>query len=434
VGYTFFEDNHLTTEEIENAKRYWDVVVTGSTWCQEVLEAHGVSSVRTVIQGIDPEMFSPSTSPRVYLRDDFVVFSGGKLELRKGQDIVIRAYKVLQDRHADVMLVNSWFNIWETSVNSMRASPLIRFAPTASDHVDRINQVLADNGVDLTRVTTLRARPNTAMAKIYQSTDVGLFPNRCEGGTNLVLMEYMACGKPAVVSFSSGHTDVVNDENAILIRGMRPVVVERDGRQVATWAEPDLEETIERLEWAYQHSGELHAIGAQAGEDLAKLTWKHTAEQLYEILGSDFASSRAGEPRVNTAVASANLAADLSDNLAQLHEHIASEYLLGEDVPPAALTLLPTIYASPEFAAIRDRVSDTRPMDSWQQDGLHFFVFVLRAAEPVAVDGPTAVFTMHPDLSEPVSAVMVTPRPGGAEAEVKDLRNLEVVYAAPIPD
>ncbi len=41
-----------------------------------------------------------------------MVFSGGKFELRKGQDVVIRAYRVLQDRHPDVMLVNAWFNPW----------------------------------------------------------------------------------------------------------------------------------------------------------------------------------------------------------------------------------------------------------------------------------------------------------------------------------
>ena len=41
-----------------------------------------------------------------------MVFSGGKFELRKGQDVVIRAYRVLEDRHPDVMLVNAWFNPW----------------------------------------------------------------------------------------------------------------------------------------------------------------------------------------------------------------------------------------------------------------------------------------------------------------------------------
>ena len=92
--------------------------------------------------------------------------------------------------------------------------------------------------------------------------------------------------------------------------------------------------------------------------------------------------------------------------------------------------------ASAEYAAIRDRLADGAPLDAWQEDGLHFFVFGL-AALPAARDGaaeaPVAVFAMDPASPEPVSAVVVTPRPGGAEAEVQDLRGSGAAYAAPLP-
>ena len=58
---------------------------------------------------------------REYFKDRFVIFSGGKFELRKGQDIVIRAVKIMQDRHHDVVLVNSWFNAWQQSIDTMSA-------------------------------------------------------------------------------------------------------------------------------------------------------------------------------------------------------------------------------------------------------------------------------------------------------------------------
>src|SRR5205807_9816232 len=107
-----------------------------------------------------------------------------------------------------------------------------------------------------------------------------------EGGTNLVLMEYMACGRPAIASYSSGHKDVVNDENAVLIRSMGSVAVVLDGRSLGTWDDPDLDETIERLEWAYQNRDRLSEIGKRAGQDLAQLSWKRTAQQFHELLSS----------------------------------------------------------------------------------------------------------------------------------------------------
>ncbi|MDR4499752.1 MAG: glycosyltransferase family 4 protein [Candidatus Scalindua sp.] len=284
AGYTFFEENMLNQEYIENGKRHFDIVITGSSWCEEVLRNHGLKNTTTVIQGIDPQIFHPSHSEKEIFKENFLVFSGGKFEIRKGQDIVIRAYKVLQDRHKDVMLVNSWFNIWGESMKTMSASPYIKFDITSQDYVTTINWILENNGIDVTRVITCLPRPNALMVKIYKNTDIGIFPNRCEGGTNLVLMEYMACGKPVVASYSSGHKDVINKNNSILIENMKPININRNGNRIAVWDDSDLEETIEHLEWAYQHRDKLRSYGLQAGNDLKKLTWKRSAEKFVNII------------------------------------------------------------------------------------------------------------------------------------------------------
>jgi tetratricopeptide (TPR) repeat protein/glycosyltransferase involved in cell wall biosynthesis len=433
AGYTFFEENILPPAAIENAKRHYDLVVTGSTWCQEVLEAHGLRDVRTIIQGIDPTIFFPTNGDKEYFRDSFVVFSGGKLELRKGQDLVIRAYKALQDRHKDVMLVNSWFNGWEFSLNTMRASPFIRFNPTATDHVDKIAEVLADNGIDLDRVVTLRPRPNVTMGKVYRNTDVGLFPNRCEGGTNLVLMEYMACGKPAIASYNSGHRDVLHSLNAVLIRTMKPVVIEDHGRHSATWDEPDLEETIERLEWAYQHRESLSAIGQRAGEDLAQLTWKRTARQFSDLLKDGAARATPSDIRI-VPVASSGWPPVSPNGSAGLHQagdshdgvdHVDHNGAGASELPRCFESLLAPLERSPEYRAISPRLAHRRPADTWHQDGLHFFAFELAAVGEGAVrppEPPTAVFAMHLESQAVVSAVVVTPSSAGGEPEIMDLR------------
>jgi tetratricopeptide (TPR) repeat protein/glycosyltransferase involved in cell wall biosynthesis len=425
VGYAVFEDNVLPPTAIQDARRHFDLMTVPSRWCRDVLRAHGLDDVRVVPHGIDPSIFHPSGAEKEYFRDSFVVFSGGKFELRKGQDLVIRAFKVLQDRHKDVLLVNAWSNPWQFSLETMRASPYIQFAPTETDQVELINRVLTDNGIDPDRVVTLRARPNIMMSRVYRNTDVGLFPNRCEGGNNMVLMEYMACGKPVIASHTSGHQDIVHGENAVLIRTKGQATLERDGQHIATWDEPDLEATIEQLEWAYQHRERLREIGERAGQDLAKLTWESTARQFYEILTGD-------GPRASSSSATSVDVKSSSQQLvpaegpAELHRLSAGPNGTQAHLPSAHEALLSRLERSPEYAAVHDRLADPRPADVWHQDGLHFMAFELRRTDRTAVNGcepPTVVFATHPISGDLISAVVVTPRSNGQEAEITSLRN-----------
>lgn len=284
VGYTFFEENILPKSSLENGRRYFDMIVTGSSWCEEVLRNYDLNNIRTIIQGIDPTIFNPIRSEKEYFKDLFVIFSGGKFELRKGQDIVIKAFKVLQDKYTDVMLINSWYNFFPASISTMRASPYINFFTNEKDYFIMVNDILAENGIDLNRVITLPPSPNIMMPRIYKNTDIGLFPNRCEGGTNLVLMEYMACGKPVIASFNTGHKDILTDTNSIKLIDTRSVTILNDNIKTAIWDEPSLDETISKLERAYHHRDALSGIGTRAGEDLSKITWERTAKDFYAIL------------------------------------------------------------------------------------------------------------------------------------------------------
>ncbi len=284
LGYTFFEDNILNSDIIEDGKRFFDYIITGSTWNERVLRDYGIDKVATIIQGIDPVIFNPLYPDKEYLKEYFVVFSGGKFELRKGQDIVIKAYKYLQDKYKDVMLINTWFNYWPQSMNTMAGSPHIVFTPSQDASTEVINKILAANGIDLKRVITLPAMPNQMMARLYKNTDIGLFPNRCEGGTNLVLMEYMACGKPVIASYNTGHQDILTEGNSIMLKQMSPMTISKDNRVIAQWNEPSLEEVISALQWAYLNRHSLRRIAQQAGRDMSKKTWKCSAERFYEVL------------------------------------------------------------------------------------------------------------------------------------------------------
>ncbi len=219
------------------------------------------------------------------MQDAFLVYSGGKLELRKGQDIVIRAYKVLQDRHKDVVLVNAWHNNWPKMRDTMAASRLIRyFPPKDRNYVAWIHALLVAQGIDLERVITVGPRDHRLLPDLYHATDLGLFPNRAEGGNNMVLMEYMACGKAVLASFNTGHKEVLRRQNAVLIEQHRPLEFRLDGEPVATWSDPSLEETVEKLEWCYQNRAQLQALGQQAATDMQELSWHRLAKNLLDLV------------------------------------------------------------------------------------------------------------------------------------------------------
>jgi glycosyltransferase involved in cell wall biosynthesis len=284
IGYTFFEHSLIAAHHIEQARQFFDVIAAGSSWCRDVLSQHGVENTCTILQGIDETIFNPYANHKHYFEDHFVIFSGGKFELRKGQDLVIRAFQIFHEQHKDVLLVNSWFNHWSFSMQTMAASPHINYQFGGEDYCIAMNKLLVANGIDISRVITLPPKANIAMARIYKNTDCGLFPNRCEGGSNLVLMEYMACGKPAIVSNTSGHRDVANATNSLLLQALDPVSVAQDEEIVAVWDEANLDEILAQLEWAYAHREALQTLGAVAGKSMESYTWQATARQFYDLL------------------------------------------------------------------------------------------------------------------------------------------------------
>ncbi len=281
-GYTFFE-NELPPAALENAKRY-DLIFAGSTWCRDRLREAGIDHCEVLVQGIDPQRFFPEPAGEVRAPGrPFTIFSGGKFELRKGQDLVLRAWKILQDKYPDMVLVTCWQNIWPDTMRSMSLSPHITYTHREGDWQTIMHQLYVDNGLDPERIVTLGLQDNRTLRRLYLDTDIGLFPNRCEGGTNLVLMEYMACGRPVIASNTSGHRDIVTRENAILLDELRPFnLADGQGRLVARWQEADIDEIVAAVEHAYHHREAIRELGRRAGEDLEKFTWTESARALLE--------------------------------------------------------------------------------------------------------------------------------------------------------
>ena len=279
VGVGFFVTSQLTPQVLERL-RVMDLVVAGCAWNEQLLRANGVEHVTTVLQGIDPALFHPA--PRLgLLGDRFLVFSGGKLERRKGQDIVLAAFRIFAERHRDAVLVTAWHSPWPEVARSLDVSGLA--APVAfreNRDVDVVRWAQA-SGVPAGQVIDLGLVPNAAMPPLLREMDVALFPNRCEPGTNLVAMEAMACGVPTILSANSGHLDLIEAQNSYPLTRQAALPGAEAGLEgLAGWGESDVEEILAALEAAYADRAEARKRGLKGAGTLAKLPWSRTAAEM----------------------------------------------------------------------------------------------------------------------------------------------------------
>ena len=253
IGYCFTEWP-LNVNAAINAKRY-DVLFAGSTWNTEKLKAAGIKQADTLIQGVDFERFKPQP---VSERKGFVVFSGGKYEFRKGQDYVIAAMRHFMKVHGDVVLITAWHNPWPQTMDSMKSSWLVK-------HGNEFE------GLPMDRVFQLPAMPNEKMPSIYAQSHVGIFPNRCEAGTNMVMCEYMATARPVIASYAHGHKDVLDETQYLCKNG---------DLDAAGWFNPPVSDFIHRLEQAYTNRDDLIAKGEQARKLVERFTWQDAAKKV----------------------------------------------------------------------------------------------------------------------------------------------------------
>jgi glycosyltransferase involved in cell wall biosynthesis len=267
IGMVFSIDTALDHAAHERARRF-ALIVAGSRWNQQVVESAGIGPTALVLQGIEPSLFHPGTGT-----SRFAIFSGGKLEYRKGQDLVMRAFRQFHARHRDALLVTAWHSPWPGLSQSLAGTDMPAPPLDGEGH----NNVLgwaAMAGLPADAVLDLGAVPQPKMPAILRDMDAADFPNRCECGTNLVAMECMACGVPTVLSANTGHLDLMEPDNCYALSRQRPVDPGKASVAGAEgWGESDIEEIVEQLEAIYGNRGEALRRGARGAATLARLTW-----------------------------------------------------------------------------------------------------------------------------------------------------------------
>jgi len=279
LAIIFLEDTHLPGPALAVAKRF-NLILAGSSWVEEVLRRNGIRHVKTFLQGIDHSIFRPAGK----IRSDgaaFVVFSGGKLEYRKGQDIVVAAFRKFRQRHPEAVLATAWHNHWPKSMQGIEHKGHVAGVPAvgADGQID-LTAWLEQNGVPRNASYNLGSVPNHLMPKIHVQVDAAVFPNRCEGGTNLMAMECLAMGLPTILSANTGHLDLIDEGHCFPLRQQGSVDVVPPYAGTDGWGESDVEEVVDALERVHRDRAEAEKRGAAAVQFMRDWSWRRRLEEL----------------------------------------------------------------------------------------------------------------------------------------------------------
>jgi glycosyltransferase involved in cell wall biosynthesis len=284
IGRCIFEDTRL--EALDGKLANCDVVVCASRFNADLLKANSKKRVELIHEGVDTSLFRPG--PRTGLLDQskFYIFSGGKVEYRKGHDLVLLAFKEFSRRHDAAVLVTAWHSPWpqlSVGFKGKASAPL----ELASDGTIHVKKWVAMNGINPDKVIEIKQIANPLMPGVLCDMDCALFPSRAEACTNLPAKEAMACGIPVILAANTGVKDIIDGGNCLALTNQKPI---HDFTECGTeqWGESDVEEILQALERLYADTSYRHKMGQDgAAWILARgRTWANHARQLKSLIMS----------------------------------------------------------------------------------------------------------------------------------------------------
>ncbi|GJQ08703.1 hypothetical protein GpartN1_g1541.t1 [Galdieria partita] len=222
VGRAMFETTGVPQEWVKLLNSTVDEIWVPSQFHKKTFSNNGVvkEKIRVVPQPIDHESFGTlPIQQRASLLGNcanrFVFLSIFKWEVRKGVDILLKAY--MQEFSAED-------NVCLLLLTRGRGL-------SANEIKQRVMKFLSKNNINSSNLPQLEVfEPNKKdmlnLASLYVSVDAFVLPTRGEGWGRPI-MEAMACGTPVIATNWSGQTEYLNEKTGF------PIPVE----QVVTYAE-----------------------------------------------------------------------------------------------------------------------------------------------------------------------------------------------------
>jgi glycosyltransferase involved in cell wall biosynthesis len=267
-GFPFFEITKFDDNRIHNLNSTNGIIVA-SKWAARVI----ADNIKTPIPvhvcplGVNRGLFNENGHTNTG-KCDFL--NCGKWEVRKGHDVLLRAFVAAFPTEQDVTLsmlpTNPFLSPREKSEWEVyyRSDPRVKI-------IDRVNS-------------------HAEVANIMKQSTCGVFPSRAEGW-NLELLEMMSCGKPVIATNYSAHTEFCNENNSLLIE-IDSMETASDGKwfngNVGEWASLEgspFDALVSHMRDVYgwwQESGVL--VNEEGIRTAVDFSWETTAEKIKEAI------------------------------------------------------------------------------------------------------------------------------------------------------
>lgn len=267
IGFPFFEKNAFDTITQFHLKNQ-DLVIVASKWAKEIVERHGQPDVEVVNIGVDP-IFSPDFN--AFKRDKIVFLNIGKIEKRKGHDVLAQYFAEATEGIDDAELWMMWDN------------PFLKPEET-QEWVRNYRSILGQKVKFINRVSL------KDLVNVINEADIGIFLSRAEGW-NMPLLECMACGKDIIATDYSAHTEFLPIMDGVYKISPVQMEVAHDGRWFFgnfTWMnlEASKDQIIESIRAVYKRKKEKREININVANHAKSFTWEKTAKGIIESVQS----------------------------------------------------------------------------------------------------------------------------------------------------
>lgn len=257
IGRTMFETDRLP-DGWPARLNAMDEVWVPTEFQREIFEGHGVERVYVLPEPVNVFAFR-ETGDVFDLSGDFVALSIFKWEMRKGWDILLKAWKeACRPQDSLVLVLNAYHSdaLFEQKMND--------FAKRNFEGRS-MSEALCGNSVKV-----LTGLSQTELESLYRRADVLLAPTRGEGWGR-PHVEAMASGTPVIATNWSGPTAFMNSDNGGPLAYELVPVAESDPSSPFKdhkWAEPSVDHLVQLINHARSFPDEWREKGRRARNDM----------------------------------------------------------------------------------------------------------------------------------------------------------------------
>lgn len=254
-----------------------DCIIVPSKFDYDVFKKEGLENVYIVHQGADYNFYTPIEPPDP---KPFVFLNVGTFNFRKGQDILLKAFKIAFGDDPNVQLY----------LKPGRGDYSLLFERWLNEIGLKGNNIILDS----------RLASPQEMVDLYHKVHCVVNPSRGEGW-NMPITEGMSCGLPVISTYATAMLDYMTEDNSFPLKAEPKMIKDYE----KTWwteswlngysAIPEGElyevspyELANRMVEVYQEYDKARLRGIQGRQDIiSKWSWESAVDKIYKIIKTE---------------------------------------------------------------------------------------------------------------------------------------------------